>query len=65
VVFLLDVDNTLLDNDRVTAELESYLRRESSVWSGSHSASVWARTARTSRKKPCRKVTEVPAAVQG
>ncbi|MEX2032337.1 MAG: HAD family hydrolase [Dehalococcoidia bacterium] len=28
VVFLLDVDNTLLDNDRVTAELESYLTRE-------------------------------------
>lgn len=28
VVFLLDVDNTLLDNDRVTAELRSYLTRE-------------------------------------
>jgi len=28
VVFLLDVDNTLLDNDRVTAELKSYLTRE-------------------------------------
>jgi hypothetical protein len=28
VVFLLDVDNTLLDNDRVTDELRSYLRRE-------------------------------------
>ena len=28
VVFLLDVDNTLLDNDRVTADLQSYLARE-------------------------------------
>jgi len=28
VVFLLDVDNTLLDNDRVTADLERYLERE-------------------------------------
>jgi FMN phosphatase YigB (HAD superfamily) len=28
VVFLLDVDNTLLDNDRVTADLERYLKRE-------------------------------------
>jgi len=28
VVFLLDVDNTLLDNDQVTAELRSYLTRE-------------------------------------
>ena len=28
VVFLLDVDNTLLDNDRVTADLERYLTRE-------------------------------------
>jgi hypothetical protein len=28
VVFLLDVDNTLLDNDRVTADLERYLLRE-------------------------------------
>jgi FMN phosphatase YigB (HAD superfamily) len=27
VVFLLDVDNTLLDNDRVTDELRSYLTR--------------------------------------
>jgi len=27
-VFLLDVDNTLLDNDRVTADLERHLRRE-------------------------------------
>jgi len=27
-VFLLDVDNTVLDNDRVTAELRSYLTRE-------------------------------------
>jgi FMN phosphatase YigB (HAD superfamily) len=28
VVFLLDVDNTLLDNDRVTAALRSFLHRE-------------------------------------
>ncbi len=28
VVFLLDVDNTLLDNDRVTADLKSHLIRE-------------------------------------
>jgi hypothetical protein len=28
VVFLFDVDNTLLDNDRVTADLKRYLMRE-------------------------------------
>ncbi len=28
VVFLLDVDNTLLDNDRVTADLKRYLEQE-------------------------------------
>jgi FMN phosphatase YigB (HAD superfamily) len=28
IVFLLDVDNTLLDNDRVTADLRRYLNRE-------------------------------------
>ncbi|MBI3769014.1 MAG: HAD family hydrolase [Deltaproteobacteria bacterium] len=28
VVFLVDVDNTLLDNDRVTADLRRYLTRE-------------------------------------
>ena len=28
VVFLLDVDNTLLDNDRVTADLKRHLERE-------------------------------------
>jgi len=28
VVFLLDVDNTLLDNDRVSADLKHYLTRE-------------------------------------
>ena len=28
VVFLFDVDNTLLDNDRVTADLRSHLERE-------------------------------------
>lgn len=28
IVFLFDVDNTLLDNDRVTADLKRYLNRE-------------------------------------
>ncbi|HCN90571.1 MAG TPA: haloacid dehalogenase [Oxalobacteraceae bacterium] len=28
VVFLLDVDNTLLDNDRIAADLDDYLQRE-------------------------------------
>jgi len=28
IVFLFDVDNTLLDNDRVTEDLQSYLERE-------------------------------------
>ena len=28
IVFLLDVDNTLLDNDRVAADLMRYLMRE-------------------------------------
>src|SRR5437773_2500221 len=28
VVFLFDVDNTLLDNDRVTEDLKRYLERE-------------------------------------
>lgn len=28
VVFLFDVDNTLLDNDQVTADLKRYLNRE-------------------------------------
>ena len=28
VVFLFDVDNTLLDNDRVTADPRRYLERE-------------------------------------
>ena len=28
MVFLLDVDNTLLDNDRVTADLRDHLERE-------------------------------------
>jgi FMN phosphatase YigB (HAD superfamily) len=28
VIFLLDVDNTLLDNDRITADLDAYLQRE-------------------------------------
>ncbi len=28
VVFLLDVDNTLLDNDRIEADLRDHLERE-------------------------------------
>jgi FMN phosphatase YigB (HAD superfamily) len=28
LVFLVDVDNTLLDNDRITADLKKYLERE-------------------------------------
>lgn len=28
VVFLLDVDNTLLDNDRIVADLDDHWRRE-------------------------------------
>jgi FMN phosphatase YigB (HAD superfamily) len=28
VVFLFDVDNTLLDNDRVTLDLKRYLEKE-------------------------------------
>jgi len=28
VVFLVDVDNTLLDNDRITADLKGHLERE-------------------------------------
>src|SRR5256885_5858106 len=28
VVFLIDVDNTLLDNDRIVADLDAYLLRE-------------------------------------
>jgi hypothetical protein len=28
LVFLVDVDNTLLDNDRITADLKRYLERE-------------------------------------
>jgi len=28
VVFLFDVDNTLLDNDRVTTDLHNFLNRE-------------------------------------
>ena len=31
VVFLLDIDNTLLDNDRVTADLKAYLTQEVGV----------------------------------
>lgn len=28
LIFLLDVDNTLIDNDRITADLDAYLQRE-------------------------------------
>ena len=31
VVFLLDVDNTLLDNDRIVADLRRHLEREFGV----------------------------------
>ena len=39
VVFLFDVDNTLLDNDRVTADLRRYLEREVG---GERSDRYWA-----------------------
>ena len=39
VVFLLDVDNTLLDNDRVIADLAEYLQRELGAESSSR---YWA-----------------------
>jgi FMN phosphatase YigB (HAD superfamily) len=39
VVFLLDVDNTLLDNDRVVVDLRSHLEREFGVASASR---YWA-----------------------
>ena len=35
-VFLLDVDNTLLDNDRITADLRAHLDREFGAASASH-----------------------------
>jgi FMN phosphatase YigB (HAD superfamily) len=28
IIFLFDLDNTLLDNDRVTANLSEYLKRQ-------------------------------------
>ncbi|HEX8139162.1 MAG TPA: HAD family hydrolase [Pyrinomonadaceae bacterium] len=39
VVFLLDVDNTLLDNDRVTLDLKRYLEKEVG---GERSARYWS-----------------------
>jgi FMN phosphatase YigB (HAD superfamily) len=36
LVFLLDVDNTLLDNDRVTADLRAYLEKEVGVERAEH-----------------------------
>lgn len=36
VVFLFDVDNTLLDNDRVTADLRKHLEREVGAERGQH-----------------------------
>lgn len=36
VVFLLDVDNTLLDNDRIVADLRQHLEREFGACSASH-----------------------------
>ena len=35
-VFLLDVDNTLLDNDRITADLRAHLEREFGAASAGH-----------------------------
>ena len=39
MVFLLDVDNTLLDNDRIIADLRAHLEREFSAVCASH---YWA-----------------------
>ncbi len=39
MVFLVDVDNTLLDNDRITADLRQYLEREVGAEGG---ARYWA-----------------------
>jgi hypothetical protein len=36
IVFLFDVDNTLLDNDRVIADLRRYLMREVGAGSAEH-----------------------------
>ena len=36
IVFLFDVDNTLLDNDRVIADLRRYLRAQSGPASAEH-----------------------------
>ena len=38
-VFLLDVDNTLLDNDRIIADLRAHLEREFGAACASH---YWA-----------------------
>ena len=39
VVFLLDVDNTLLDNDRIIAELRSHLE---AAFGSANAARYWA-----------------------
>ncbi len=39
VVFLLDVDNTLLDNDRIIADLRSHLE---AAFGGASAACYWA-----------------------
>ena len=39
VVFLLDVDNTLLDNDRIIADLRSHLE---AAFGGASAARYWA-----------------------
>ena len=43
VVFLFDVDNTLLDNDRVTADLEQHLEQEVSRKGSQHYWSIFER----------------------
>ena len=45
VVFLLDVDNTLLDNDRVAADLKRFLVREVGAQAVQQAAQVVARIA--------------------
>jgi len=55
VVFLLDVDNTLLDNDRVSADLKHYLTRE--VGESARSA-----TGRSSRRSVASSATPTTSA---
>jgi hypothetical protein len=41
IVFLLDVDNTLLDNDRVTEDLRSHLERSFGVAHRDHYCAIF------------------------